>query len=81
MVEGMYVIGVKPKSLGEGVTGVASTMDYTTAYVYWQMHPGMNYGIYRWSGGGYVNVGRKMRDKLGRPHWVPIPPWNIQISA
>jgi hypothetical protein len=81
MVEGMYVVGVKPKSLGEGVIPVVHTMDYTRAWLWWDQHPGMNYGIYRWSAGGFVNIGRKMVDKRGRPHWVPIPPWNIQISA
>ncbi len=81
MVEGMYVVGVKPKSLGEGVTPVAYTMDYTRAWLYWDQHPGMEYGIFQWFQGGLKHVGRKVIAKNGRVHWVPIPPWNVEISA
>lgn len=81
MVEGMYVVGVKPKSLGEGVIPVVHTMDYTRAWLYWDQHPGCDYGIFQWFSGTLMWVGRKIIDKHGRPHWVPIPPWNIVISA
>lgn len=81
MVEGMYVVGVKPRSFGEGVVPEVYSMDYTRAWLWWDQHPGNNYGIYRWAQGTLVPIGRKMVDKKGRPHWVPIPPWNIVISA
>lgn len=81
MVEGMYVVGVKPKSLGEGVTPVVYTRDYTRAWLYWDQHPGNNYSIFQWHEGNLKWIGRKIIDKHGRPHWVPIPPWNIVISA
>jgi hypothetical protein len=81
MVEGMYVVGVNAKSLGEGVVPVVYSREYTMAYLYWSQHPGHDYGIYRWAQGTLLHVGRKMIDKKGRPRWVPIPPWNMVISA
>ena len=81
MVEGMYVVGVKPKVLGEGVIPIVHTTDYTRAWLWWDQHPGQNYGIFQWTTGSLKWVGRKIVDKKGRTHWVPIPPWNIQIIA
>jgi len=81
MVESMYVVGVKPKSLGEGVIPVVHTMDYTKAWLYWDAHPGHNYGIFQWSQGTLLWVGRKVVDKKGRVYRVPVPPWNIELPA
>jgi hypothetical protein len=81
MVEGMYVVGVKPKALGEGVVPVVYTRDYTRAWLYWNQHPGYSYGLFQWSQGTLKWIGRRVVDKKGRTHWVPLPPWHIEISA
>lgn len=81
MVEGMFVVGVKPKSLGEGVIPVVYTADYARAWQYWDNHPGHNYMIYRWSRGALKCVGRRMRHKNGSIVWIPVPPAHIEISA
>lgn len=81
MQEGMFVIGIKPRSLGEGVVPVVYTRDYTRAWLYWDDNPGHNYGIFQWQRGGFVWVGRKMVNKKGQPYWIPVPPEHIEISA
>jgi hypothetical protein len=81
MVEGMYVVGVKPRALGEGLVPVVYTRDYTRAWLYWNQHPGYNYGLFQWSQGTLKWIGRRVVDKKGRTHWVPLPPWHIEISA
>lgn len=81
MQEGMYVVGVKPKSLGEGVIPIVYTVDYERAWQYWDDNPGHSYGIYLWTRGALVAVGRKHIDKKGRTHWIPIPPVHIKITA
>lgn len=81
MVDGTYVVGVRPKVLGEGVIPVVYSMDYTRAWLYWDQHPGMNYGVYQWFRGALRPIGRKIIDKKGRTHYVPMPPWHIEISA
>lgn len=81
MVEGMYVVGVKPKSLGEGVIPVVYSVNYETVYTYWDEHPGYNYAIFRWSQGTLKWVGRRMVNKAGMPYWTPVPPTHLEALA
>jgi hypothetical protein len=80
MQEGMYVVGVRPKSLGEGVVAVVYTVDYAKAWQFWDDNFQMNYGIYQWSRGGFICVGRKMKHRLGHTIWVPVPPDRMKTA-
>ena len=74
MVEGMFVVGIKPRSLGEGVVPIVYTRDYEKAWLYWDSHPGHNYSIFVWTKGALKWAGRKMRNKIGITYHTPVPP-------
>lgn len=80
MQEGMYVVGVKPKSLGEGVIPVVYTTDYEKAWQYWDDHFMENLAIFQWARGGFKWVGRKMKHKAGHIIWVPLPPDRMKTA-
>jgi hypothetical protein len=78
MVEGMYIVGTVPKSLGEGVIPEAYSGSYETAYNFWEANDQQNWDIYMWRHGGLVKVGRRFRNaKTGKVFFVPIPPNRI----
>jgi hypothetical protein len=81
MQEGMYVVGVKPKSLGEGVIPIVYTVDYEKAWQYWDDNFAQNLAIFQWTRGGFIWVGRKMKHKLGHTVWIPVPPAHIVKTA
>jgi hypothetical protein len=81
MQEGMYVVGVKPRSLGEGVIPVVHTWDYTRAWTYWDHNFERDLGIYQWTRGALVAVGRRIRGKDGRVFYAAIPPTHIVKTA
>jgi len=60
---------------------VVYTRDYTRAWLYWDQHPGMNYGIFRWFRGTLHPFGRRIKTKDGKVLHVAIPPWNVEITA
>lgn len=80
MVDGMYVIGIKPRSLGEGVIPVVYSVDYTKVWEWWREHAGP-YAIYQWRNGALKIVGRKMRSKTGFPYYTPVPPAHLEDAG
>jgi hypothetical protein len=80
MIDGMYVVGVKPKSLGEGVIPVVYTMYYEKAWAYWDHNFERELSIYQWNRGGFKPIGRRIQHKDGRIFHVPVPPPHV-ISA
>lgn len=81
MQEGMYVIGTKPKSMGEGVVVVVHSVDYDMVWQYWDSHPAEDLAIFQWRRGALIWVGRKMRNaKTGLTYYVPIPPSRLATA-
>jgi len=75
MVESMYVVGTRPKSLGEGVFVQGYSLAYDKVWQFWRAHPQQDWGVYQWREGYLRHVGRKMRNpRTGFVFWVPIPP-------
>lgn len=78
MIEGMYCVGTKPKSLGEGVVVVAHSVDYETAWNYWDEHYEQDLAIFQWRLGVMNWVGKKYRNpQTGLTYYVPIPPRHL----
>lgn len=74
MKEGMYCVGTRPKSLGEGVVVEAYSHVYAVAWKYWDDNADKVLAIYRWKSGSLVKVGIKKRNAKGMTYYVPVPP-------
>lgn len=75
MKEGMYCVGTRPKSLGEGVVIEAYTHVYAIAWKYWDDNAHKVLVIYKWKSGSLVKVGvRRRNPKTGFVYYVPLPP-------
>lgn len=80
MQEGMYVVGIRPHQLGEGVVVQAYSGDYQMVWQYWLDRNQLNLGIYQWKRGILVCVGVKKRLKNGVTVWVPVPPRHLATA-
>jgi hypothetical protein len=81
MQEGMYVVGVKPRSVGEGVICVVYSIDYTRAWTYWNENWQYPYAIFQWRNGGLHWVGERRMTKKGKRYFVPIPPAHLETAV
>jgi hypothetical protein len=73
MVEGMYVVGSIPKSLGEGVIVEAYGRQYHLVWQHWETNADKPWTIYQWQQGALRKVGRRMT-RNGITFHVPLPP-------
>ena len=79
MVEGMYVVGIKPRSLGEGVVPLVYSVDYAKIWQWWLDHDGSN-AIYQWTNGGLRCIGKYHRSKYGIVYHAPVPPAHMDTA-